>query len=315
MLQQTTVGAVRARYERFLTRFPDLASLARAREETVLAAWSGLGYYARARNLRRAARLMVSDHGGRVPRNPHELQRLPGLGAYTAAAVASLAYGARAAAAEANVTRVLARLFAISGLTGSRPLRDRVLAAALRLLPRRRPGDMTAALMDLGQTICTPRRPACFRCPLSSECSARRAGIPERYPKRRKKPQPVYVVVAAAVPCRDGRALLVRRKGSLLTGMWDFSSAEGATLERARRNLSATIRPLGLRLSAKPVGHARHTIVNRRLAVTVYPAVINSQFSILNSQFPSFRWFRPQELDRAAIPTLTRKIARAAGFL
>jgi A/G-specific adenine glycosylase len=314
MLQQTTVGTVRARYERFLTRFPDLTSLARAREETVLAAWSGLGYYVRARNLRRAARLMVSEYGGRVPRNPHELQRLPGFGAYTAAAVASLAYGVRIAAAEANVTRVLARLFAISGLIGSRALRDRVLATALRLLPRRRPGDLTAALMDLGQTICTPHRPACFRCPLSSECSARRVGTPERYPSWRKRPQPVHVVVAAAVPRRNSQALLVRRKGSLLTGMWDFSSAEGATLERARRNLSATIRPLGLRLSARPVGYARHTIVNRRLAITVFAARLQSPITNYQSQI-SCRWFLPRELERAAIATLTRKIARAAGFL
>ena len=314
MLQQTTVAAVRGRYEPFLQRFPNVASLARARQEQVLAAWSGLGYYARARNLRRAAGIIVREHAGRVPRTPGELERLPGVGPYMAAAVASLAYGARVPAAEANVTRVLSRLYAFRGVAGSRAHDERVLAAAKELLPRRRPGDMTAALMDLGQTICTPRRPACLRCPLSSECLARRAGIPERYPKRRKKPRLVHVVVAAVVPRRDGRALLVRRQGRLLSGMWDFSSAEGATLEKARRALCATVKPFGLRLSARPVGHARHTIVNRRLAITVFSAHPESPTANHQSPTPS-RWFRPGELQRAAIPTLTRKIAKAAGFL
>jgi A/G-specific adenine glycosylase len=314
MLQQTTVAAVRGRYEPFLQRFPNVASLARASEEQVLAAWSGLGYYARARNLRRAAGVMLREHAGRIPRTPGELERLPGIGPYMAAAVASLAYGVRAPAAEANVTRVLSRLYAFRGIVGSRAHGERVLAAARELLPRRRPGDLTAALMDLGQTICTPRRPACFRCPLSPDCLARRTGNPERYPTRRKKPRLVHVIVAAVVPRRDGRALLVRRQGSLLTGMWDFSSAEGATLEKARRTLSATIRPFGLRLSSRPVGHARHTIVNRRLAITVFSA--RPESPVVHHESPtSSRWFRPQDLQRAAIPTLTRKIAKAAGFL
>ena len=172
MLQQTTVGAVRGRYEAFLARFPDLATLARAREQSVLAAWSGLGYYARARNLHRSARLIVRLHAGRVPRDLDALRALPGFGRYMAAAVASLAFGRRIVAADANVTRVLSRLFAIGGTAGTRRHAAAVEKHAGALLIPDRPGEVTAALMDLGQLICTARRPDCG-CALSPPSAPR----------------------------------------------------------------------------------------------------------------------------------------------
>ncbi|MDQ5873621.1 MAG: A/G-specific adenine glycosylase, partial [Acidobacteriota bacterium] len=187
MLQQTTVGAVRKRYAAFVARFPDVATLARAGEESVLAAWSGLGYYARARNLRRAAKRIFREHGGVIPRDPRVLRTLPGFGEYMSAAVASLAFGERLPAAEANVERVLSRVFALPGTAGSRELRERVLARAEALLPAERPGDLTAALMDLGQTICLPRRPICGICPIARDCAARESGDPEAWPRRRPK--------------------------------------------------------------------------------------------------------------------------------
>jgi A/G-specific adenine glycosylase len=156
MLQQTTVNAVLPRYDAFLVRFPDLATLARAREQSVLAAWSGLGYYARARNLHLAAREVLRWHGGRLPSDPKALRSLPGFGEYIAAAVASLAFGRHVPAAEANVTRVLSRVFAISGTVGTLEHRDAVLSRAVAVMDRRRPGDVTAALMDLGQMVCRP---------------------------------------------------------------------------------------------------------------------------------------------------------------
>jgi len=315
MLQQTTVSAVRSRYAPFLARFPSLRSLARAREESVLAAWSGLGYYARARNLRRAAQVIEREHQGRVPRKPEQLERLPGFGRYMAAAVASLAYGERAAAAEANVTRVLSRLFAIDGIAERRSHQERVLSIAERLLPRRNPGDLTAALMDLGQTICTPRQPRCSRCPVREQCRARRAGDPERYPARRAKPRFVDVVVAAAVARRGARALLVRPGSRRLAGMWQFPCAEGRTLERARRELSKMVRPLGYRLSLAPSGHARHTIMNRRMAITIFSASVQPPKANPPSLAGKSRWFLRRDLERAAIPTLTRKIGKAGGFL
>lgn len=315
MLQQTTLPAVLGRYERFLARFPTLTALARASEEQVLAAWSGLGYYGRARNLLRAARRIREDHGGRLPRDPDALRRLPGFGPYTAAAVASIAYGVPVPAADANVTRVVSRLFALPGAAGSRRNRDAVLRHAARLLPRDRPGDFTAGLMDLGQLLCTPRRPACPRCPLAPDCAARKTGRPERFPRTRPKPRAERVAVAAADVRSAGRTLLLRREGTLLSGLWVHPFSEGRTAAQARRSLAAALPPLGCRLSGSaPSGEAAHAIVNRRFAIKIYPAVRDPGAGIRNPG-PAGRWFRPEDLARAALPALTRKIARAAGFL
>jgi A/G-specific adenine glycosylase len=310
MLQQTTVSAVRKRYDRFLRRFPDVGTLSRATEDEVLAAWSGLGYYARARNLRLAARSLVGEHRGEIPRDPASLERLPGFGAYMASAVASLAFGARIPAAEANVDRVLARVFALPGVAGSGDLRGRVLARAATLLPARRPGDLTAALMDLGQTICMPRHPICSACPIASHCAARRRGDPERFPGRRAKPRPVRVSLAAAVAEKSGRVLLVRRRSTWLDGLWEFPSAEGASVPTARRRLARRIGELGLELdSGTPVGIARHSVVNRRIEISIFRARYASHDPAPITA--GTRWFLPRELDGAAVPTLTRKIAVA----
>jgi A/G-specific adenine glycosylase len=313
MLQQTTVGAVKKRYDAFLRRFPDVASLARATEEEVLAAWSGLGYYARARNLRLAAKTILAEHGGAVPQDPALLRRLPGFGPYMSAAVASLAFGARVPAAEANVERVLSRVFALGGPAGTPELRNRVLAIASRLLPAERPGDATAALMDLGQTICTPRQPICALCPFETVCAACAGGDPERFPRRRPRPAPVRLSLAAGIARDRGRVLLVRRKSSWLDGMWEFPSGEAATPNEARNRLARRLAELGLRLSSPAeIGAARHAVVNRRIEIAVFRATrTNSTAATRRSRRPGARWFRPEELTDAALPTLTRKIAAA----
>ncbi len=315
MLQQTTVGAVLKRYAPFLARFPDLGRLSRAREESVLAAWSGLGYYARARNLHRAARAIESLHGGRFPRDPAVLRGLPGFGAYTAAAVASLAFEARVPAADANITRVLSRLYALDGAAGSPALAREVLRRAAQLLPRARPGDLTAALMDLGQQICTPRRPDCPVCPVARFCVARSRGVVERYPARRARPPARRVFLAAACAVHERRVLLVQRPGALLEGLWRFPSAEGATPRAALAALRLHAASLGLRLDdGPPLGVTQHTIINRRLDIRVYPAcAISSPKSEIRNP-KSARWFSPAALEGGAVPTLTRKIAHAAGF-
>ncbi|MGH9317142.1 MAG: A/G-specific adenine glycosylase [Thermoanaerobaculia bacterium] len=315
MLQQTTVAAVARRYERFLRRFPDLPALARAREESVLAAWSGLGYYARARNLRRAAREILLRHAGHIPREPAQLACLPGFGQYTAAAVASLAFDKSTPAAETNVTRVVSRLFAVEGRASSPRHRQTVLDRARTLLPVRRPGDGTAALMDLGQLICTPSRPACPSCPIRSHCQAYRRGRPEAYPQRPAPTRRVRVALAAVFAGHRGRALLVRRESGFLKGLWEFPSAEGRTAAAARQGLAKRIRPLSLRIvSSRPLATARHAVVNRRIHVEVFGTRLHPKSEIRNPK-SEMRWFRPAELSRAAIPTLTRKIARAVGFL
>ena len=311
MLQQTTVSAVRNRFDEFLLRFPDVESLAGATEEEVLAAWSGMGYYARARNLRLAARALVREHGGSIPRAPEELERLPGFGPYMAAAVASLAYGARVPAAEANVERVLSRFFAVPGLAGSPALRAKVLAIAEDLLPERHPGDLTAAVMDLGQTVCTPRRPICPICPIASLCEARRRGDPERFPRRAKKAPPVHLSLAAALARHGGKVLLVRRRSSWLDGLWEFPSGEGASIAEARRRLVRRVAQLGLELCpAPPIGSARHTVVNRRIEISVFRAE-PARRPVAGLDRDAGRWFLPGDLASAAIPTLTRKIAAA----
>jgi A/G-specific adenine glycosylase len=310
MLQQTTVAAVARRYEEFLSRFPDLVSLARAREDAVLSAWSGLGYYSRARNLRRAAIRVLREYGGSLPRDPDQLRRLPGFGEYTSAAVAAIAYGSRLPAADANVTRVLSRLYGIPGMAGTKPHREAVRDRVAALMSEGMPGRLIASLMDLGQLVCSARAPRCGACPLAGECVALRAGSPENVPRRARKPRPVALFLAAACARRDGRALLVRRRATFLNGLWEFPCAEAETRAAARRLLAARVRPLGLDLEKKPLGVARHTVVNRRIYVEVFPA--NPKSRVQNPKW--VRWFTTRQLEKAAIPTLTRKVARAASF-
>ena len=333
MLQQTTVAAVKHRYESFLSRFPDLTALAKAREDRVLAAWSGLGYYGRARHLHRAAREVVRRHGGRLPEDPKLLRALPGFGDYTAAAVASLAFGVRAPAADANVTRVLSRLFALSGTVGTVSHRRTVLRHAEDLLPSRQPGDLTAALMDLGQMVCTPRRPRCAACPVAQWCEARRSSHPERFPRRRARPRLSRVQLAAAVAVEEGRALLGRRRDGLLRGLWQFPSAGGTTPRAAAAKLRRGLEPLGLRLDDSAPVVIQHTMVNKSHRILVFRASADPKSRIQNptgspSHRPSsppgerarekgasLRWFTPAGLRASALPTLTRKIGIAAGFL
>ena len=203
MLQQTTVAAVIPYFERFTARWPTVAALAAADDGDVMAAWAGLGYYARARNLLACARAVAAG-GGAFPRTEAELRRLPGLGAYTAAAVAAIAFGERAVVVDANVERVVARLFAIA-----EPLpaaRAAIRAAAGSLVPHDRPGDFAQATMDLGATVCTARAPRCLLCPLSGHCAAYRGGRTESYPVKLAK---------AARPERQGRAFWIERAGAV----------------------------------------------------------------------------------------------------
>ncbi len=319
MLQQTTVGAVLPRYGRFLDRFPDVASLSRAREESVVAEWSGLGYYSRARNLHRAARAVVENHGGRIPRDVEALRELPGVGEYMAAAVASLAFGTRVPAADANVTRVISRLYAIAGPASSRAHRERVREAAEAILPDRDPGDATAAWMDLGQSICLPRKPRCGVCPLAEQCAGLRTGAPEDFPEKTKRPAVTRICFAAAFAQSKGRGRLVRRPpGSWLAGTWAFPSAEGESPRQARGNLARALRPAGFRLDrGGPVGRTSHTIMNRHLEIEVFAAssLEANDGEEKGAKRLAGRWFTAGSLDRSAVSTLTRKIARAAGFL
>ena len=236
MLQQTRAEAVAPRYEAFLTRFPAVAALAAADEEAVLKAWEGMGYYSRARNLRRAA-MEVVRRGG-FPQSAKELQTLPGVGAYTAAAVASIAFHEAAPALDGNQARVLSRLLAFDE-TVDTPQRLRKPAEAL--IDRERPGDYNQALMDLGSGICTPRAPKCETCPVAAFCAARAGGDAESYPRL---PPPIArreVEVTVVLAYLDGRVLVRRRPSKgLLAGLWEFPNFSEGTLAEALPGARAT---------------------------------------------------------------------------
>jgi A/G-specific adenine glycosylase len=227
MLQQTTVAAVGPRFTAWVERWPDIASLAAAPDEAIMAAWAGLGYYARARNLVKAARAVVAEHGGQFPATEAGLRALPGLGAYTAAAVAAIAFGERAVVVDANVERVVARLFAIATpLPAARPA---IRAATDRITPQARAGDFAQAMMDLGSAICTVKKPQCLLCPLAVDCRARVEGIADTLPaKAPRKERPSRHGTAFWIE-QEGQVWLVRRpaKGmlggmrALPTGPWE----------------------------------------------------------------------------------------------
>ena len=241
MLQQTRVAAVIPYYERFLERFPDIRALAEAPEEEVLRLWSGLGYYSRARNLQRAALQIVAKHGGQFPRTLDEALALPGIGSYTAAAILSIAFGAKHAVLDGNVARVLARLGAARGDLRAPALWRKLEVTAQQLLARKTPGDWNQAMMELGATICTPKSPKCVECPAAHWCQARKLGIAGLLPDARKKRAPVQITLVAAVLLDPrGRTLLVRRPGddgALFSRMWQFPAIEtsgDASLNLAR---------------------------------------------------------------------------------
>jgi A/G-specific adenine glycosylase len=250
MLQQTQVDTVIPYYRRWLARFPSLRALARAPEQDVLSAWEGLGYYARARHLRQAARQVMAE-GGRLPRTVEGWRQLPGVGRYTAAAIASIAFGQRAAVLDGNVKRVLARVSDFRQDVKSAQGESALWALAESLLPRADAGDYNQAMMELGATVCRPRSPACDACPLSDLCAARRLGVQEARPvKGRRRPVPLRVLAAVVLQER-GRVLLARRAPEgLLGGLWAFPAGlveAGETLPEAARRCAREA--LGLRVA------------------------------------------------------------------
>jgi A/G-specific adenine glycosylase len=303
MLQQTTVAAVVPYYERFLQRFPDLAALARAGEDDVLAAWSGLGYYRRARYLRAGARAVLEQHEGVFPHTLEGALGVPGVGPYTARAVLSIAYGLPFAVVDGNVARVLARLHGRAHLA---PAEAQRLADAL--LAGRRAGDWNQAVMELGATTCTPRAPDCGACPLRAGCVAAAGGDPARFPAPRVRRAPQDVVVAAAVVERDGRLLFVRRRDpTLMDGLWELpqTAVDGqATRAQLAREI-AERHGLHVR-TGRLVATVRHAITFRRLRVLAYRASLES-----GGAGRDRRWVARDELSSLPMSSLSAKIVRA----
>ncbi len=269
MLQQTTVAAAIPRWEAFLARFPDVASLAAAREDDVLAAWSGLGYYARARNLHRAARLVASARA--FPRSAAEWRRLPGVGEYTAAAVASIAFGERVAVVDGNVARVLSRAWALSASPKSASGAARLKELASSLLPQRGAGDHNQAVMELGATVCLPKGPLCPTCPLRGVCVARAEGNPEAYPPASPRPAPRRLRLAAGLALRRGRVVLVA-DDELVKGHWTLPAVRvGKGGDAARALADAWPEAAGrIAASVERVGAVSHAVLDRRYTIEVY---------------------------------------------
>ena len=299
MLQQTTVQAVAGYYRKFLERWPDIGALAAAKEDDVLAAWAGLGYYARARNLHAAAKIVAGEMGGKFPGDAEGLRALPGVGGYTSGAIAAIAYDERQAAMDANAERVIARLYAVT-----RPLpkaKTELHALGLALVPERA-GDFVQALMDLGSAICTPKRPACGNCPWTEDCTARRQAIQESLPvKAPKRARPLKRGAAFVARDRAGAVLLVKRpaKGLLASmlepplGAWreDFPSKSQA-LKEAPFSAGWT----------KRLGLVRHGFTHFELEIEVYFAHIAKRPKIAG------QWIAAGELGQVALPTVMRKI-------
>jgi len=307
MLQQTTVKAVIPYYQRFLARWPTVASLAAASLDEVLAAWAGLGYYSRARNLHKCANVVTHSFAGRFPRSEAELLALPGIGPYTAAAIAAIAFNAPAVPVDGNIERVMARLFARAEPLASIKSNLRQLAASLS--PPTRAGDFAQGLMDLGASICTPKRPSCLMCPLQRRCAAHAQGLAAVLPmKAVKADRPLRVGLAFVALREDGTVLLRRRPDAgLLGGMLEVPSTEW----------SETLPPLAEALRAAPVhgqwwavpGTVTHTFTHFRLELMLYRAVVPIETPLTFWADPQrCRWVPRRALAAAALPSVMRKV-------
>jgi A/G-specific adenine glycosylase len=274
MLQQTRVETVKAYYHRFLLRLPDVRALADAPEQDVLKLWEGLGYYSRARNMQRAARMIVSQCDGVFPPSYEALLTLPGIGAYTAGAVASIAFGLPTPAVDGNVKRVAARVFGIRAPIDSKPAQAMVAQTLTAILQTCDAGQFNQALMELGATLCAPRAPQCDACPLCSLCDASREGDAESLPMQAAKQPPKTLDMGVCILTWDGRTLLLRRQERLLHGLYVFWLAEGDT---DAYGLKGLLQEEGLRATHRAaLGEATHVFTHRIWRMTLHHFLLDA---------------------------------------
>jgi A/G-specific adenine glycosylase len=312
MLQQTTVRAVAPYYARFLRRWPNLSSLAAASLDEVLSAWAGLGYYARARNMHACARALVERHGGEFPASESALRQLPGIGGYTAAAIAAIAFGQAAMPVDGNVERVIARLYAVpTPLPAAKP---EIARLAHALAPAARAGDFAQALMDLGATICTPKRPTCALCPWNAACCAHANGEAEIFPRRAQKREGKLRRGAAFVARRADDCVLIRTRPvrGLLGGMAEVPTTEWAADFEETKALAEAPRIIGSQKLItwrsitwrKTPGVVRHVFTHFPLELMVYRAEVPG-----TAEAPAgTRWVAIDRLGDEALPSLMRKV-------
>jgi A/G-specific adenine glycosylase len=310
MLQQTGVETVVPYYERFMRRFPEIGDLAGAEIDDVLALWSGLCYYRRARQMHAAAREIVS-RGGRFPQRPEELAKLPGIGPYTAAAVASIAFGVRVPAIDGNVERVAARLLALETDPRRQPGRDEIRQTAAALIDAEEPGTTNQALMELGATICRPRRPRCGECPLVVGCRAAASGEPENYPAARRRRTTVRCRRSVVIARQGGRILFFRRPddSKLLAGLWELPWVDESDGRQLEEQLSR--RYGGSWEIGEPEGTIRHAITFRSIEVRIREGTLREAGEVREGR--EARWLAPAALEGKPLSGLDRKVLRRAG--
>ena len=309
MLQQTRVETVIPYWERFLARFPDVASLADAEQDEVLGLWAGLGYYSRARNLHRAAREVVEKHDGALPSDPDALRALPGVGRYTAGAVASIAFDRPEPVVDGNVIRVLSRIRGIREDVGAPATLARIWDDAGALARGEAPGDLNQALMELGATVCTPRAPRCASCPVAKRCDAHGAGDAEQLPVKAPRGKPRRVEGVAAWVVRRGRALAVRRpERGLLGGLWDLPGGDLAEREPPEAGVArALAERVGLATrELRPVGVVEHVFTHRALRLHVFAGEANGG-RVRRDGYDAHRWVGPDAFGELPHGALTGK--------
>jgi len=309
MLQQTRVETVIPYWQRFLGLFPDVHALATADSDAVLGAWAGLGYYSRARNLQAAARQIDERHGGRLPDDVETLQTLPGIGRYTAGAVASIAFDRPEPVLDGNVKRVLTRLLGIREDIGQPEVVERLWKEAGTLVQGPHPGDLNQALMELGATICTARTPRCADCPVSQFCDARAVGDAKSLPIKARKKAARRVEAVAALVLRRGKALAVRRPSrGLLGGLWDLPGGDLAPGEVPRAGLTRALRErTGLEITrAFASGTVEHVFTHRRLTLHVYRASTSTDRIRLDG-FAGHKWLAPGAISSLPHAAMTAK--------
>lgn len=312
IMQQTRIDQGLPYYERYAARYPAVRDLAAAPEDAVLKLWEGLGYYTRARNMHRTAKRIVEEYNGEFPRKAELLQLLPGIGRYAAGAIASIAFGEAVPVVDGNVRRVLSRLFDLDACIDEPQTERELWRIAASLVPTSNPGDFNQAIMELGATFCSPRKPNCAACPVSAWCLARARGVQEERPVRKPKTAPPHHEVVVAVIARGGRYLIGKRPPEgLLGGLWEFPGGKvqpGETHQQAlarecREELGVVVRPGGL------IATVKHAYTHFRITLNAYHCAIigNKQMPKQSRAHTELRWVPPAEFDDYAFPKANLK--------
>ncbi len=316
MLQQTRVDTVIPYWERFLERFPDVASLASAEIDDVYAVWTGLGYYSRARNLKHAAETVVTDYDGKIPETAAGLQELKGIGRYTAGAVASIAFDREEPLVDGNVIRVFARLLGIREDSAAKHVVDRMWSVAGDLVVGPRPGDLNQALMELGATLCTPKNPHCLACPVRKSCDAHAQGDAQSLPIKKKRTKQTKMRSVAAWVERDGKILVVRRpEEGLMAGLWELPGGDIEPKQEGKEHVARVLRErVGIEiLRSESVGQIEHLFTHRRLKLEIFRSAIAPESRVQRDGYVAHRWVKPAALLELAHAGSTRKALKLLG--